>query len=238
MIRVQNQVAALLDERAGERIVEDSLRQRQFDRRALAGLARDADCAQPHRHLGARPGMLGEVDSRAPVADAVGGRRQLQGRLRRRRQRARRWAGAFVRTGEVRPGARKPKPILRLVGERQRAAEVGAGVLGRDNRRSAGRGDGEDGDRRGLAAAQDRRLAGAHGWSTAFRLERSRLKRSRARRSQKWQFSVRRGARRRFVLLFRRRDRLPRRACRQRLDRRAPPEPNLPGRSASADRRS
>ena len=39
MVRIEDEVAALLDERAGERVVEASLRQRQFDRRALAGLA-------------------------------------------------------------------------------------------------------------------------------------------------------------------------------------------------------
>ena len=66
------------------------------------------------------------------------------------------WCG----TGEVRPGAGEPKPILGPVGERQRAAEVGARILGRDDRRIAGRRDGEDDGRHGLAAAQDRRLAG------------------------------------------------------------------------------
>ena len=137
-----------------------SLRQRHFDRLALAGLARDADCAQPHRHLCARPRVLGEVDGRMPVADAIRGRRQLQGRLGRRRQRARSGTGTLVGTGEVCPGAGEPKPILRLVGERQRAREVGARLLGRDDRRNASRGDGEDDDRHRLAAAQDRRLAG------------------------------------------------------------------------------
>ena len=171
MVRVENEVAALLDERAGQRIVEDSLRQRHFDRRALAGLARNADGAEPHRHFRARPRVLGEIDGRMPVADAIGGRRQLQGRLGRRGQRARGGTGAFMRTRELRPGAGEPKPILGPVGKRQRAAEVGARLLGRDDRRIAGGRDGEDGDRRGLAAAQDRRLAGPmdrpplFGWS-------------------------------------------------------------------------
>ena len=95
-----------------------------------------------------------------PVADAVGGRRQLQGRLGRRGQRTRGGTGAFLGTGEVRPRAGKPKSILGPVAERQRAAEVGARLLGGDDRRLAGRRDGENRDRGGFAVARDRRLAG------------------------------------------------------------------------------
>ena len=161
VVGVENEVAALFDQRARQGIVERPLRQRHLDRPALAGLARNAGRAQRHRHLGARPGVLGEVDGRARVADAVGGRRQLEGRLRRRRQRALGRAGPLLRTGEVRPGAGQPKPIVDAVGERQRPADIGARVLGRRDRRNAGGRDGKDDDGRGGAVAQDRRLAGA-----------------------------------------------------------------------------
>ena len=113
IVGVENEVAALFDERARQGIVEGSLRQRHLDRPALAGLARNAGRAQRHRHPRARPRMLGEVDRGARFADAVSGRRQLEGRLRRRGKRARGGAGPFVRTGEVRAGAGEPKTIAR-----------------------------------------------------------------------------------------------------------------------------
>ena len=68
----------------------------------------------------------------------------------------------------------KPKSILRLVGERQRAGEVGARVLGRDNRRIASRGDGEDGDRRRVGRRAESSPCRTHGSSTAFPSERRR----------------------------------------------------------------
>ena len=88
--------------------------------------------------------------------------------MRRRGKRARGRAGPFVRTGEVRAGAREPKTIACAVGERERSADVGAWVLGRGDRRRAGGRDVKHDDSRGGAAAQDRRLAAAVGRPTPF----------------------------------------------------------------------
>ena len=161
VVGVENKVAALFDQRPRQRIVEGPLRQRHLDRPALAGLARNADGAERHRHLRARPRVLGEIDCRARVAGAVGGRRQHQGGLRRRGERARGRARPVVRTGEVRPRAGESKSIVDVVGERQRTADVGARLLGRCDRRRAGRRDRQDDDGCRRAAAQDCRLAAA-----------------------------------------------------------------------------
>ena len=124
--------------------MEHPLRQRHLDRLALARLARNADGAEPHHHFRARP---------------KGARRDRRWYARRRR----RWRSAAVAgppaaearacaergrgprgAGEVGAGAGEPEPVLSPVGERQRAAEVGARLLGRDDRRTARGRDRED----------------------------------------------------------------------------------------------
>ena len=157
MVRIQDEVASLLDQRAGERIAERPLRQGHLGRRALAGLARDAGRAECHRDFGAGPRVLGEVEGRMGLACPVGGARRLEAGFRRGRQTARRRLRRIVRQGE--PGARAGHAVSVLdpVGEAQRAAEIGLRVGGQADRGRAGS-DHRKGDLGGFCpAAQDRR---------------------------------------------------------------------------------
>ena len=104
MVGIEDEVAALLDERARERVVKGALRQRHFDGRARARLPRDADGGERHLHARARPRMFGKVGGGAGLADAVAARRQLQGGLRRLRPgfAARAWRGRAGRAKSAR----------------------------------------------------------------------------------------------------------------------------------------
>ena len=159
MVRVEDQIAPLFDERARQRIVERPLRKRDFDRRARAALARHALRAQRHQNVRAGPRMFGKIDRGARVADAVDGRRRFEAGLGRLSQASRRGLFGVVRKREIGARAGDPIAVVEPVGEGQGAADVGLGVLGQFDRGDAGRRD-REGDLGGLgAAAQDRRLA-------------------------------------------------------------------------------
>ena len=169
VVGIENQAASLLDERAGERIAEIALRQRERDRRARAGLAGKAGRFQRHDDFRARPGMFREIAGRARLADAARRARQLQRQLRRLDQRARRRrrAGA-ARRRELSLGARHAIAIGERVMERQRAAQIRAGRIDQRDRRRAGGDRGDVERREGRARAQQRERAVAANGPAAF----------------------------------------------------------------------
>ena len=159
MVRIEDDIAAFLDQRPGQRIVERPLRQGHFDRLAPARLARDAGCAQRHRHLGAGPGVLGEIEGGAGLARSGGGGRRLEAGLRRLSEAPRSLPRRIARQGEIGARARDPVAVFDPVGERQRSAEVAHRILGHRDRRNARRDHGES-DVGGLGApAPDRGAA-------------------------------------------------------------------------------
>src|SRR5215469_10279216 len=68
-LAVERQYPPLLDQRARDRLGERPLRQAKFERRALAFVAGLVACGQNHRHIAARPRVLGQIFG--ALSDAV-----------------------------------------------------------------------------------------------------------------------------------------------------------------------
>ena len=159
-IGVEREIAALLDQRARQRLGEDALGQAERERLALALVAALVMGDQRHRHFGAGPGMIGQILD--GLADAVPGARlrQHQREIRRPVQRTRRGglpppASSLAREGRLRFG--HAVIVFELVGQQQRAAVLLLGILGqRDGRRLVGNGV-ERPDQIVAGAAQRRR---------------------------------------------------------------------------------
>ena len=154
LVGVERENAALLDQRARQRLDEEALRQRQFERLAAALIAGLVMGDQRHHHLAAGPGMLGEIVDGLPGARAGARLRQVEAELRRAEQRMRRLArflGVLI-VGELEGGLGVDHAVVvvHLVVELERAARLRLGILGeRDGRRAIGNG----GEAPGQAAA-------------------------------------------------------------------------------------
>ena len=82
LVGVERQDAALLDQRARQRLDEEALRQREFERLAAAFVAGLVVRDQRHRHLGAGPGVLGEIVDGLPAPAAGARLRQREAHIR------------------------------------------------------------------------------------------------------------------------------------------------------------
>ncbi len=174
LLGVERQVAALLDQRARHRLGEDALRQLDVGRLAAAFVAGLVARDQRHLHVGAGPGVLGEILSGLRVAGARARLRQRQREIGRLEQRMRRLAGGFVRLArEGRLRAGDAVVVLHLVVEAQRAARLPLRLLDqRDGRRLVGDGGEPPGQvgaddaahrRRAVALDDEAALFGARG---------------------------------------------------------------------------
>src|SRR5262245_46001642 len=118
-IAVERQYAPLLNQRARHRLRERPLRQAEFERRALAFIAGLVARGQNHRHVGARPRMLGQI--LGALSDPVLGARlrQHQREVGRVVERSRRLAVGALAVEQLEHGLRADDAVivLELVGE-------------------------------------------------------------------------------------------------------------------------
>ena len=131
---VEDQVAALLDQRLGHRLGERALRQRDVEADAFAFLAQFVARHQRHLDASTGPGMHREIGRRASFAVAIVTAGQDQRNRRRRDEgRAARLDRLAVSDGLAKPrfGRDHAVIVLHLVGERQRSPRIGLGFAQR-----------------------------------------------------------------------------------------------------------
>ena len=144
-VAVEREIAALLDQRAGQRLDERPLGQPQLMRRRAALVVGLVAGGERHHHVDAGPGMLGQILD--GLADAVLGARlrQHQREVGRAVERTRRLGGR-LRRGlllEHRLRVDHAVVVLDLVGKLQRAAGLAFRLLGERDDRHAVRDRGE-----------------------------------------------------------------------------------------------
>src|SRR5262245_31111459 len=131
-IGVERQYPPLLDQRARDGLGERPLRKAEFERLALAFVARLVARGQNHCHVAASPRMLGQIFG--ALSDAVFGARlrQHQREVGRVVERSRRMAvgSVAVEKLEHRLRANDAVVVLELVGELQRPAHLTFRLLG------------------------------------------------------------------------------------------------------------
>ncbi len=166
LVRRENEVAALLDQRTRQRLHEGSLRQEDFDRVARALVIAFVAGMQRHADTRAGPGIFREVDGRGGIAEIAGRGGQRQAGARRIDEMA---AGdrlvADDRIVEARLGADHAVIIVDLVGERERAAHVRLRLLAELDRRRV------VGDRGEVEGAEDRAALAQRQPGVAFQRE-------------------------------------------------------------------
>ena len=168
---VERQNAALLDQRARERLDEHALRQLELDRRARTLVAGLVARGQRQRDLGAGPRMIREILGGLPGAVAGARLRQHQREIRRAVERARHApvGPGLLLQREIRLRADHAVIVLDLVGELQRAARLRLRLLGeRDGRRAIRDGGEREGDVLVEHAAQGRGAAIRDGVAVLF----------------------------------------------------------------------
>ena len=159
---VERQDAALLDQRARDRLDENALRQLHVARLAAAFVAGLVARDQRHDDVGAGPGMLGEI-ARGLRRAAAGARlRQREREIGRLEQRVRRLVGrGLLLEREAGLGFDHAVVVVHLVVEPQRAARLPFGILDQlDGRRPVGNGGEIPGE---IAAADAMHGGGAVG---------------------------------------------------------------------------
>ncbi len=128
LVGVERENAPLFDQRAGDRLDEDALRQREIDRLAAAFVAGLVAGDKLHRDLGAGPRMRGQIVGGLPGAGAGARLRQRQFEFGRAEQRMRRLAVRFrvllFLERENGIGADDAVVVAHLVVEAQRAAHL------------------------------------------------------------------------------------------------------------------
>ena len=140
IVRRENEIAALFDERAGQRLGEGALRQGELDRIAQTLVAAFVLGRENHRHLRARPRTFGEIGGRLRLAEATAAGRQSKRHLRRIDEGA---AGDRLAVDhglrKIGLGAGHAIIVVDLVTQRQRAAHVRLRLADeRDDRRLVG----------------------------------------------------------------------------------------------------
>ena len=125
IVRRENEIAALFDERAGQRLGERALRQGELDRIAQTLVAAFVLGRENHGHLRARPRTFGEIGGRLRLAEAAAAGRQSKRHLRRIDEGA---AGHRLAVDhglrKIGLGAGHAVVVVDLVTQRQRAAHV------------------------------------------------------------------------------------------------------------------
>jgi hypothetical protein len=158
---IEREIASLFDQRPRQRLGEHALGQAERERLAFALVAALVAGDQRHHHVGAGPGMIGQILD--GLADTFPGARLRQDQREIRRPIERMRTGVFccrgVLAGKYRLRLGHPIIVLEAIGQEQRAARLLLGILGeRDCRRIVGNGIERPGQI--VAGAAQRRGAG------------------------------------------------------------------------------